>query len=476
MSAPTLAAPAFPAPALDAPAPHATPLDPPLAPPALPETDESAVRSYSRAFPAVFTSAKGDLLRTADGARYIDFLSGAGTLNYGHNPDPIKEELLAYLQNDGLVHGLDLATSAKSAFLGALRELILEPRGLEYKVQFTSPSGTNAVEAALKVARLVTGRTNVVAFGGGFHGVSTGALAATGSGYYRQGLEATLPKVTHLPYPISPLGEFDSIGLLRHYLEDPSSGVEKPAAVLLETVQGEGGVWVAPTAFLRELRALCDQYGILLVVDDIQAGCGRTGDFFSFERAGITPDLVTLSKSIGGYGLPMAIVLIKPEYDIWQPGQHNGTFRGHQLAFVAATAALRHYWSDDTFVKQVRTRAHLVSDFLDRHVAQPYGATVRGIGLMQAVDLSTAPALDASAVSRRCFEKGLVIETCGRRDEVLKLLPPLTISQVNLSAGLHTLADALSELSELSDLSAPHPLTGRRGTASEPAPNEVTAA
>lgn len=432
------------APTVDAPTVHA---------PTLFETTESAVRSYSRAFPAVFTSAKGDLLSAQDGTRYIDFLSGAGTLNYGHNPDAIKEELIAYLQNDGLVHGLDLSTSAKAGFLQALRTHILEPRGLDHKVQFTSPSGTNAVEAALKVARLATGRTNVIAFGGGFHGVSTGSLAATGSGYYREGLEATLPQVTHIPYPRSPLGEFDSIGLLRHYLEDPSSGVDKPAAVLLETVQGEGGVWVAPTPFLRELRELCDRHGILLVVDDIQAGCGRTGDFFSFERAGIVPDLITLSKSIGGYGLPMAVVLIRPEYDIWRPGQHNGTFRGHQLAFVAAAAAIRHYWSDDAFLKQIRTKAQLVSDFLDRRVAQAHGATVRGIGLMRAVDLSGVPGVEAGEVSRRCFEKGLIVETCGRQDEVLKILPPLTISQINLSAGLNTLVEALAAL-------APAPLTG----------------
>ncbi|MFK0264697.1 diaminobutyrate--2-oxoglutarate transaminase [Streptomyces angustmyceticus] len=431
------------------------------------ETTESAVRSYSRAFPAVFATAKGDLLTTQDGARYIDFLSGAGTLNYGHNPDPIKDELVAYLQNDGLVHGLDLSTSAKAAFLQALRTHILEPRDLDYKVQFTSPSGTNAVEAALKVARLSTGRTNVIAFGGGFHGVSTASLAATGSGYYRQGLEATLPQVTHIPYPHSPLGEFDSIGLLRHYLEDPSSGVDKPAAVLLETVQGEGGVWVAPVPFLRELRTLCDQYDIRLIVDDIQAGCGRTGDFFSFERAGIVPDLVTLSKSIGGYGLPMAVVLIKPEYDIWRPGQHNGTFRGNQLAFVAAAAAIRHYWSDSSFQKQIRTKAELVTDLLDRRVGRIHGAEIRGLGLMQAVDLSTVPGVEASDVSRLCFEQGLIIETCGRQDEVLKILPPLTISQVHLSAGLNTLIEALDALS-------PAPLIG--DTRGDLPRNEVHAA
>ncbi|WP_431782130.1 diaminobutyrate--2-oxoglutarate transaminase [Streptomyces chumphonensis] len=433
--------------------------------PTLFETTESAVRSYSRSFPGVFTSAKGDLLFTESGERYIDFLSGAGTLNYGHSPDCVKQELIDYLDRDGLMHGLDLSTTAKADFLDALRTFVLQPRGLDYRVQFTSPSGTNAVEAALKLARLVTGRTTVVAFSGGFHGVSAGSLAATASGYFRQGLHATLSHVTHVPYPDSPLGEFDSLGLLRRMVEDPSSGVEKPAAVVLETVQGEGGVWVAPVAFLQGLRELCDEHGILLVVDDIQAGCGRTGTFFSFERAGIVPDLVTLSKSLGGYGLPLAVLLLKPELDIWQPGQHNGTFRGNQLAFVAASAALRHFWGDDAFSRQVRTKGELVTELLMRRVAGPLGVHVRGLGLMQAVDVGGVPGLDAAEVSRRCFAKGLVIETCGRRDEVLKILPPLTVSQVNLSAGLTILIDTLTELYRA------HAAPGTTGAA---APYELT--
>ncbi|MEV6778445.1 diaminobutyrate--2-oxoglutarate transaminase [Streptomyces syringium] len=418
------------------------------------QTSESAVRSYSRSFPGIFTTAKGDSLHTRDGSRYIDFLSGAGSLNYGHNPEPLKQALIDYLQQDGLMHGLDLATAAKADFLDALRTHVLAPRGLTYKVQFTSPSGTNAVEAALKLARLTTGRTNVVAFSGGFHGVSTGSLAATANDYFRQGLHHTLPRVTHIPYPDSPLGDFDSIGLLRRMLEDTSSGMERPAAVLLETVQGEGGIHVAPVSFLQELRELCDRHGILLIVDDIQAGCGRTGEFFSFERAGITPDLVTLSKSIGGYGLPMAILLIKPELDIWKPGQHNGTFRGNQFAFVAAAAAIRHYWADGTFAQQVRRKGELVTELLRRRVAEPLGARVRGLGLMQGIDLGGVPGLNAGEVSALCFEKGLIIETCGRQDEVLKVLPPLTISQVNLTAGLNIIVSALEELSAGSRIEA----------------------
>ncbi len=408
------------------------------------ESPESAVRSYSRSFPATFTTAKGDWLFTEGGTRYIDFLAGAGSLNYGHNPEAIKQSLLEYIESDGLTHGLDLATAAKAVFLDAFREDVLEPRGLDYKVQFCSPSGTNAVEAALKLARLVTGRTNIVAFSGAFHGVSAGSLAATGAAYYKQGLYQSLPQVTHIPYPESPFGEFDSLDLLHRLVRDRSSGTEKPAAVILETVQAEGGVYVAPVDFLCGLRALCDREGILLIVDDIQAGCGRTGTFFSFERAGIEPDLVTLSKSIGGYGLPMALLLIRPEFDIWQPGQHNGTFRGNQLAFVAGAAAIRHFWADGSIARQVQRKGQLVAEYLERRVSARFGAPVRGIGLIWGIDLGGIAGVTAGEISKSCFDRGLVIEACGRENEVLKLLPPLTVSQTNLSLGLEILVEALS--------------------------------
>ncbi|MDN3354834.1 diaminobutyrate--2-oxoglutarate transaminase [Actinomadura sp. DC4] len=401
------------------------------------DTTESAVRSYARSFPTVFTRAKGEWLYAADGTRYLDFLSGAGSLNYGHNPEVITREVIGHLANDGLVHGLDLATSAKAEFLDAFRRYVLEPRDLTYRVQFCSPSGASAVEAALALACLVTRRGTIVAFGGGFHGVTSGALAATADGFFKEGLRHRLPAVTHLPYPDSPLGAFDTMDLLRRLVEDPGSGVETPAAVLLETVQGEGGVYSAPDSFLRDLRAFCDRHEILLIVDDIQAGCGRTGHFFSFEPAGIRPDLVTLAKSIGGSGLPMALLLIAPELDVWKPGQHSGTFRGNQLAFTAGAAALRHYWADDALAARVREHDVAVGGFLRRRVRRP----VRGKGLMWGVELNEA----AAATSRLCFERGLIVETCGRGRGVLKLLPPLTIEPDALMTGLEIIADAAEE-------------------------------
>jgi diaminobutyrate-2-oxoglutarate transaminase len=410
------------------------------------ESCESAVRSYSRSFPVVFARAKEEMLFSEDGTPYLDFFAGAGALNYGHNPEEIKRSLIAYLERDGLSHGLDFATTAKAEFLDVFRTRVLAPRGLSHRVQFCSPSGANAIEAALKLARLVTGRSNVVSFSGGFHGVSAGALAATGGEYFKRGLYTSLQGTTQSPYPDSPFGAFDTLDFLRRLVEDPSSGTEKPAAILIETIQAEGGIYVAPVDFLRGLRAFCDRHGILLIVDEIQIGCGRTGPFFSFERAGIEPDLVTLAKSIGGYGLPMAILLIKPELDIWRPGQHNGTFRGNQLAFVAAAEAIRLHWSDDTLTTSVLEKGRTVAEFLEQRVTRVFGTAARGMGLIWGIDLGHIAGITANQVARRCFAKGLVIETCGRNDEVLKILPPLSISEANLQRGLHIIEEALHEL------------------------------
>jgi diaminobutyrate--2-oxoglutarate aminotransferase len=415
---------------------------------------ESAVRSYVRSFPAVFETASGDHLVARDGTRYLDFLAGAGSLNYGHNPEFIKRELIEYLEGDGLTHGLDLATTVKREFLATLQSHILQPRGMDYHVQFCSPSGTNAVEASMKLARLVTGRMSVVAFSGAFHGVSSGSLGATSAAHFKEGLYHSLGGVTHIPYPSSPFGPFDSLDLLDRLVRDPSAGGEKPAAVIVETIQAEGGVYVAPRDFLVGLRAWCDANDVLMIVDDIQVGCGRTGTFFSFERAGIVPDLVTLSKSISGYGLPMAILLIKPDHDLWQPGQHSGTFRGNQLAFIGATAALRKYWSAEAaprFTAEIEDKGEVVARRLDDLVPR-YGASLRGTGLIWGLDLTGTP-ISAARVSRRCFERGLIVETCGRGGQVLKILPPLTVDRTALLTGLDLLAESVREVAADGDVS-----------------------
>ena len=304
------------------------------------QSRESNVRSYSRSFPRTFTKGLGAHLFDTSGGRYIDFLSGAGALNFGHNHPAIKQAVVDYMINDGVTHSLDMATAAKEAFLEKFDQTILKPRGLDYKVQFTGPTGTNAVEAALKLARMVTQRANVVSFTNGYHGLTAGALAITGNSYYRNEAFVSRNNVSFLPFDGYFGPNVNTVEYFRKLLDDPGSGLDLPAAVILETIQGEGGVNVARPRWLGDLARLCKEHSILLIVDDIQVGVGRTGTFFSFEEANIVPDIVTLSKSIGGLGLPMSLVLLKPELDHWKPGEHTGTFRGNNLAFVAATQSV----------------------------------------------------------------------------------------------------------------------------------------
>lgn len=412
---------------------------------------ESNVRSYCRSFPVVFTQARGAVLKDSSGKEYLDLLCGAGSVNYGHNPPAIKKALLQYLEEDGIVHGLDLHSAAKADFLETFERHILSPRDLNYRVQFTGPTGTNAVEAAFKVARMATGRKSIVAFTHGYHGLSLGALSATANSFFRDAAGGTLTDTAFMPFCGWLGDDVDTIEIFRKYLEDPSSGLDKPAAVVVETVQGEGGVNVASVGWLQRLSALCKEHGIIFIIDDIQAGCGRTGTFFSFERAGITPDIVTLSKSIGAYGLPMALVLIKPELDVWEPAQHTGTFRGHNLAFVAATAAIRTFWTDRTLEKKVRERAKQVETSLSHIIAAHPNADLsrRGIGLMQGL-VCEDPAL-AKAISRAAFARGLIVECAGARDEVVKLMPPLTIGEGTLAKALDIFTTAVNVAVEARD-------------------------
>ena len=325
------------------------------------EKYESEVRSYSRSFPTVFKKAKGYKLWDENDKEYIDFFAGAGTLNYGHNNDDMKKLLIKYIEEDSITHSLDMATAARGKFLIRFNEVILEPRNLDYRVMFTGPTGTNAVESALKLARKVTGRQNVISFTNAFHGMTIGSLSVTGNSSKRRGAGVPLNHSVSMPFE-NYLSNNGSIEYIERYLEDQGSGLDLPAAIILETVQGEGGINAASDEWLRNIEKICRRFDILLIVDDIQAGCGRTGTFFSFERAGITPDIVTLSKSISGYGLPMAITLFKSEHDIWKPAEHNGTFRGNNLAFIAATEALS-YWVNDNFTKEIDEKVETDEQF-----------------------------------------------------------------------------------------------------------------
>ena len=403
---------------------------------------ESAVRSYCRAWPVVFDRADGSWLYDEQGRGYLDFFSGAGALNYGHNNPALKRVLLDYLAGNHVIHSLDMYTSAKREFLTAFDEIILRPRQLDYRVQFPGPGGANAVEAALKLARKVTGHTEIVTFTNAFHGMTLGALSVTGNAFHRSAAGIPLGHATPMPFDQSLGGQVPDFLWLERLLADGGSGLDMPAAAIVETVQGEGGINVASPEWLRGLASLCQRHGILLIVDDIQMGCGRTGPFFSFETAGITPDIVCVSKSISGYGLPMALTLIRADLDLWSPGEHNGTFRGINPALVTATAALRTYWQDDVLERQSAARDHRIAAGLTVLAESVPGAPVRVRGRGMAYGLAFEDGELARKVSSTAFELGLLAETAGPQGEVVKLMPPLTITDSELDQGLSLLAEA----------------------------------
>ena len=407
------------------------------------ENRESAVRSYCRIWPKVFDRATGSWLYDEDGRAYLDFFTGASALNYGHNNPALKRALMDYLAGDRVIHSLDMHTVAKAEFLTAFDEIILQPRQLDYRVQFPGPGGANAVEAALKLARKATGRTEVIAFTGAFHGMTLGALAVTANKFHRDGAGVPLPHAIQVPFGCSLYGDGPGAPGIERLLQDSDARLDEVAAVIVETVQGEGGINVARLEWLSRLAELCQRHGIVLIVDDVQMGCGRTGPFFSFEAAGITPDIVCLSKSIGGYGLPLAVTLIRPELDIWKPGEHNGTFRGVNPAFVTGTAALRVYWRDKMLEHATVARGQRVAAALTELAESVPGTLIESRGRGLAHGLAFEHGELARKVSAVAFERGLLVETAGPKDEVVKLLPPLTITDSEIDQGLALLADAV---------------------------------
>ncbi|GAB2669941.1 diaminobutyrate--2-oxoglutarate transaminase [Gordonia jinhuaensis] len=407
------------------------------------EVRESAVRSYSRSWPTVFTRASGSWLTASDGRRYLDFFAGAGALNYGHNHPALKSALIDYIADDNITHGLDMFTVAKGRFLQQFTDTILTPRGLDYKVMFPGPTGTNAVEAALKLARKVTGREAIINFTNAFHGMTLGSLSVTGNSMKRAGAGVPLVHTTPMPFDNYFDGSVEDFSWFERVLDDAGSGFNRPAAVIVETVQGEGGVNVARAEWLRALANLCREREILLIVDDVQMGCGRTGTFFSFEAAGIVPDIVTISKSIGGYGLPMALTLFRPDLDVWEPGEHNGTFRGNNPAFVTATKALETFWGDDTFAADVRRKGLRMHAALEALCRDHGSISSRGRGMV--AGLAFGDPAHAAQVCERAFARGLLVESAGPSDEVVKLLPALTISDEDLDDGLRLLAEVTEQ-------------------------------
>ena len=416
------------------------------------EEKESAVRSYCRRFPVLFTKAQNAYLYDEDGKEYIDFFAGAGALNYGHNHPVIKKAVIEYLESNGVAHALDMYTEEKAKFLKSFYEDVLEPRGLDYKIMFTGPTGTNAMEAALKLARKVKKRTNVFALMGCFHGMTLASLALTTDQCAREGAGQPLNNVTHIPAPYM-IGERESLDYLKMILSDDHSGVDKPCAFVIETLQAEGGIYIMSNNYLLEVQRICRENDILLIVDDVQVGCGRCGSFFSFERArsgsgeDFDPDMVTLSKSIGGYGFPMALLLLKEELDVWKPAEHNGTFRGNQLSFVAATAALKLAGELD-LNEEANRKGEFVRKFIeDRILPLAEGLEVRGVGLAYGIDFIKIDSTGelVAKIQKECFEDGLIFESVGRGNAVLKIMPPLTIPDDVLGTGLEIILAAIKK-------------------------------
>ncbi|WP_300380570.1 diaminobutyrate--2-oxoglutarate transaminase [Henriciella sp.] len=408
---------------------------------------ESQVRSYCRSFDTVFVKAQGSEMTDADGKTYIDFLAGCSTLNYGHNDPDMKAALIEHISRDGVAHGLDMFTDAKAEWLGAFEEIILKPRGMDnYKIMMTGPTGTNSVEAAMKLARKITGRNNIIAFTNGFHGMTMGALSLTGNAAKRGGAGTNgggLGGVTHLPYEGAFGDDVDTLEQIEMMLNNPSSGVDAPAAFIFEPIQGEGGLNAASNEWMQAIARLAKEHGALLIVDDIQSGCGRSGTYFAFEEAGIKPDLVTQAKSLSGMGLPFAALLIKEEHDVWNPAEHNGTFRGNNHAFVTSRVAFEKFWKDDKLSKDVKEKADILTAALKEIVDLIPGSRLKGRGMMQGVDVGTGDL--AADICSRAFEKGLIIETSGADDEVVKILAPLTTPVETFRKGLDILIEAARE-------------------------------
>ncbi len=414
---------------------------------------ESEARSYCRAMNAVFTQARGSELFDSDGNRYVDFLAGCSSLNYGHNDPDMKTALIKHISGDGIAHGLDFHTDAKGAFLSAYEDHILAPRDMDYKLMLTGPTGTNAVEAAIKLARKVTGRRNVIAFTNGFHGMTMGALALTGNASKRSGAGGgSLGDVTHMPFEGALGDSVDTLDMIDQMLSNPSSGIDAPAAFIFEPIQGEGGLNSASDAWMQGIEKIARKFGALLIIDDIQSGCGRSGTYFSFEKSGIKPDMITQAKSLSGFGLPFAALLIKRKHDIWKPAEHNGTFRGNTHAFVTAHVAIEKFWSDTAFekdlaIKSVKLTAALqdVADLID-------GATLKGRGLMQGIDVGSGEL--ATDICSRAYKLGLLVETSGANDEVVKILAPLTTPSLTMDEGFDILAQATCDVTRKMKIAA----------------------
>ncbi|MVP01931.1 aspartate aminotransferase family protein [Paenibacillus lutrae] len=410
---------------------------------------ESNARSYPRRLPMALCEAKGMMVKDADGKTYYDCLAGAGTLALGHN-HPVLVEAIEQVLASGLpLHTLDLTTPVKEQFVDELFAILPADLSKRAKIQFCGPSGADAVEAAVKLVKTATGRGPILSFHGGYHGMTHGALSLTGSRSPKENVSGLMPGVHFLPYPYPYRCSFGVGGdegnrlgsrYIENMLDDPESGIVSPAGMIMEIVQGEGGVIPAPDEWVREMRRVTRERSVPLLIDEVQTGIGRTGKWFAFEHSGITPDVLILSKAIGG-SLPLAVVVYDESLDIWEPGAHAGTFRGNQLAMAAGTATLK-------FIREARLTEHaavageqLMNALLQIQRQADCIGEVRGKGLMVGVEIvDSDQAADrigsypahpqlARCIQQECLSRGLILELGGRHGSVVRFLPPLIITE-----------------------------------------------
>lgn len=427
---------------------------------------ESSARTYARWLDVVPVRASGAEIETADGRVLLDCLSGAGTLALGHNHPEVVAAIRGVLDGGAPLHALDLSTPQKDEFATALLDSLPEGfRRTNPRLHFCGPAGTDAVEAAMKLCQTATGRRGILSFTGGYHGMTLGALAASGGVAPREHVAGIAADVTRLPFPyplrcpfgLGAHGATVSARYVERLLDDPNGGVVPPALMLVEPVQGEGGVVPAPDEWLRAMRRVTQRHGIPLVVDEVQSGVGRTGTMWAHERSGIVPDAMVMSKAIGG-SLPMAVVAYRDDLDGWAPGAHTGTFRGNTLAMAAGTTTLRIVRRDGLAERAGRLGAHLAAGLRDRLDGLDHVGEVRGRGLMLGVELvdpegpsdelGVRPAAPGLAVEVRaeCLRRGLIVELGGRHDAVVRLLPPLVLTHAQAERVVETLADVVEEL------------------------------
>ena len=421
---------------------------------------ESNARSYPRRIPLALKQGHGIYVQDTRGQLFMDCLAGAGTLALGHNHPCTVAAMRATLDSGVPLHTLDLTTPVKDLFVETLFKA-LPPAFAQARIQFCGPTGADAIEAAIKLAKIATGRKGVFCFSGGYHGMTHGALSLMGNLGPKQLPGSLMPDVQVLPYPYDYRCPFSlggeagvdaGLSYLEQLLSDPESGVPLPAAVVVEVVQGEGGVIPAPTRWLQGLRKLTQAHGVVLIIDEVQSGIGRTGRMFAFEHADITPDVVVISKAVGG-GLPLAVVVYQPELDLWKPGSHAGTFRGNQLAMAAGTAALNYIEEQGLVANAERMGDYLMTRLRQLQRDFPCIGDVRGRGLMVGIEIvSTAPGQGrvpagdgvlAKAIQHNCLREGVILELGGRHGAVVRFLPPLTIGVAEVDTLVEKLQLAL---------------------------------